>query len=165
MAICGHYNPPMIHSRTPECSLRSSGAAAAGSSTAPRLLLLAAPVVIDVYSLILPPQTHHTDPPACLQSCKELFICWRDGLDTRAHTHTHSRAGLVHTQTMDFLMEGPLTLFLHQEYPFHSGSIPYPFRSSHHFYSAPPISLCLSTLVYQPVSGHRHWIRSLWVNL
>lgn len=112
MAICGHYNPPMIHSRTPECSLRSSGAAAAGSSTAPRLLLLlAAPVVIDVYSLILPPQTHHTDPPACLQSCKELFICWRDGLDTRARAH--SRAGLVHTQTMDFLMEGPLTLFLH----------------------------------------------------
>lgn len=30
-----------------------------------------------------------------------------------ARAHTHSRAGLVHTQTMDFLMEGPLTLFLH----------------------------------------------------
>lgn len=99
--------------------------------------------------------------PAVMQGVVYLLARWL----RYARTHTHSRAGLVHTQTMDFLMEGPLTLFLHQEYPFHSGSIPYPFRSSHHFYSAPPISLCLSTLVYQPVSGHRLWIRSLWVNL
>lgn len=99
----------MIHTRTSECSLHSSGAAAMGSFTPLWLLLLAASAIIDVYSLIRPPQTHHTDPLACLQSCKELFVCWRDGLDMCAHTHVH----LVHTQTMDCLIQDPLMLFLH----------------------------------------------------
>lgn len=81
MAICGHYSPPMSHTHAPEGSL---WAAAVGFyTTLPPLLLLllllTVAVVTDVYSLILPPQTHHTDPTVCLQSCKALFICQRDG--------------------------------------------------------------------------------------
>lgn len=95
MAICGHYGLPMSHPRAPECSLCSFRAAAVGFSETlllppPLLLLLLLTVaaVIDVYSLILPPQTHHTDPTACPQSCKVLFICQQDGWDTRK-TRTH----------------------------------------------------------------------------
>lgn len=152
MAICGHYSPPMSHTHASECSLCSSRATAVGISATLYchhrrrclLLLLTVAVVIDVYSLILPPQTHHTDPPVRLQSCKALFICQQDGWDT--HTHTHM-------PNMDSLMEDPLMLFLLTEYILFI-LVQSPALTPHLFYSAPSISLCLSalSLVYQPVS-------------
>lgn len=119
--------------------------------------------IIDVYSLILPPQTYHTDPPACLQSCKELFICC-EMAHIRVLTHTQTHVRLWHTHTMDSLMDDPLMPFLHTK------SILFiwvqsPTPPSHHWHSAPSMSLCLCTLVYLLVSRHQLWIRSQWVNL
>lgn len=143
MAICGHYSPPMSHSNAPECSFFSFRAAAVGFSTTllllPLLLLLlpTVAVIIDVYSLILPPQTDPTDPPACLQPCKVLFI-WQHDQYTHAHTHTNyglSNGGSSHAVS-------PCRV-----YPFHSGSIPcsystFPLFSSFNL----SLSLCTSTV-------------------
>ncbi len=170
MAICGHYSPPMTNTHTLECSLCSSRAATVGFSTTlplPPLLLLflTVPVVIDVYSLILPPQTHHTDPQVRLQSCKALFICQRDGWDKYTHTDAHTHAS-SHTRTHAKygLSNGGSSHAVspHRVYPFHSGSIPCSYSTSL-LYSSFNLSLSLCTSISASVWAQL-WIRSLWVN-
>lgn len=162
IAICGHYNPPMIHSRLSECSLHSSGATATGSSTALWLLLLAALLLL----MFIPSFYHHKHIILTHQrACSHARSCL--SLGEMAQTRVRAHARMLGTHSDYRLSNGGSShaVSSHQEYPFHLGSILYPFHSSHHFHSPPSISLFLSTLVYQLVSGHQLWIRSLWVNL
>ena len=147
MAICGHYSPPMSHNHAPECSLCSCRPAAVGfSRTLPLLLLLllTVAVVIEVYSLIL---THSNKPywptsvPAAMRRVVYLPARWL------RYTHLH-----IHMPNMDSLMEDPLTLILLAEYILFI-LVQSPALTPHLLCAAPSISLCLSALVYQPVSG------------
>lgn len=152
----------MIHSRTSECSLLSSGATATGSSAALWLLLLAALLLL----MFIPSSYHHKHIILTHQrACSHARSCLSAGEMAQMRVRTHACTLGTHADYELSNGGSSHAVSPHQEYPFHLGPILHPFHSPHHFHSAPSISLCLSTLVYQLVSGHQLWIRSPWVNL
>lgn len=147
MAICGHYGLPMSHTRAPNAASAPLGlplwvspqnycshhhCCCAYSGCCYRCL----------FSYSTPSNTSYqpNSMPAVMQGVVYLPARWV--------RYTQD----MHTPNMDSLMEDPLTLFLLAEYILFI-LVQSPALTSHLFYSAPSISLCLSALVYQPMSG------------